>query len=150
MTPVWLSLGDCERPKQSIARTAAVLHLAPSAHTCAISRRDAPEPCMKRWPSKQRAQGKPGARCTRSLACEVIKHTSVVTAGFTGIPGLPCAMVLTAYFVISPVTGFIATVACGPRKLDTSIGASGPHDFAVREKRCSSTRALVTYGKTAL
>ena len=30
--------------------------------------------------------------------------------------------------------GFLATVACGCfRKLDASIGASGPHDFAVRE-----------------
>jgi hypothetical protein len=50
--------------------------------------------------------------------------------------GLPCAVVLTVSFVLSPVTGFLATVA--PRKLasqelDASIGASGPHDFAVRD-----------------
>jgi hypothetical protein len=39
----------------------------------------------------------------------------------------------TAYFVLSPVNGFLATVACGYyRKLDTSTAASGPHDFAVR------------------
>ena len=30
---------------------------------------------------KQRAQGKPGGQCTRSLACETKKHTSVVTTG---------------------------------------------------------------------
>jgi hypothetical protein len=31
------------------------------------------------------------------------------------------------------VPGLIATVACGiTRKLDTSVGVSGPHDFAVR------------------
>jgi hypothetical protein len=50
-------------------------------------------------------------------------------------------MVLTAYFVLSPVTGFIATVArkkLASCELDTSIGASGPHDFAVRDPRCSS------------
>jgi hypothetical protein len=41
----------------------------------------------------QRVQGKPDAQCTRSLACEVIKHTSVVTAGSPEKPGLPCAMV---------------------------------------------------------
>jgi hypothetical protein len=44
-------------------------------------------------------------------------------------------MVLTVSFVLSSVTGFLATVI--PQKLasqglDASIGASGPHDFAVR------------------
>jgi hypothetical protein len=53
-------------------------------------------------------------------------------------------MVLTAYFVISPVIGFIVTVDCeygwsapgradfASAKLDAGIEASGPHDFAVR------------------
>jgi hypothetical protein len=46
-------------------------------------------------------------------------------------------MVLTAYFVLSPVTG----LSCHRRhanyfaKLDTSVGAPGPHDFAVRTLR---------------
>jgi hypothetical protein len=52
----------------------------------------------------------PGARCTRSLACKGRKHTSVVTVGSPVSPGIPCAMVLTAYFVLSPVTGFVVTV----------------------------------------
>jgi hypothetical protein len=40
---------------------------------------------------------------------------------------------VTTYIVLSPVTGFLATVACELlRELDASIGASGPHDFAVR------------------
>jgi hypothetical protein len=56
---------------------------------------------------KQRAQGKPDARRTRSLACEMIKHTSIVTTGPPESPGLPCAMVLTAYFVLSPVSEFL-------------------------------------------
>ena len=38
--------------------------------------------------------------------------------------------------MISPVNGFLATVALAenrfPRELDTSAGVSGPHDFAVR------------------
>jgi hypothetical protein len=44
-------------------------------------------------------------------------------------------MVLTVSFVLSPVTGFLATVApekLASQELDASIGASGPHDFAVR------------------
>jgi hypothetical protein len=49
-------------------------------------------------------------------------------------------MVLTGSFVISPVTG----LCCHRhqqnhfRQLDASVGASGPHDFAVRFKRCTS------------
>jgi hypothetical protein len=45
-------------------------------------------------------------------------------------------MVLTAYFVISPVIG----LSCHRRQrnsfhqLDASVEASGPHDFAVRKK----------------
>jgi hypothetical protein len=41
----------------------------------------------------------------------------------------------TAYFALSPVTGFLATVApkkLASQELDASVGASGPHDFAVR------------------
>jgi hypothetical protein len=44
-------------------------------------------------------------------------------------------VVLTVSFVLSPVIGLLATVASeklASQKLDASIGASGPHDFAVR------------------
>ena len=43
----------------------------------------------------------------------------------------------TAYFVLSPVNGFFATVAGGtlPAKLNASTAASEPHDFAVRSSR---------------
>jgi hypothetical protein len=44
-------------------------------------------------------------------------------------------MVLTDYSELSPVTGLFATVApkkLASRELDASVGASGPHDFAVR------------------
>jgi hypothetical protein len=47
----------------------------------------------------------PGAGRTHSLACEIKKHTSIVTAGPAGSPGIPYAMVLTAYTVLFPVTG---------------------------------------------
>ncbi len=49
-------------------------------------------------------------------------------------------MVLTAYFALSPATG-LATVApekLASQELDTSVGVSGPHDFAVRKKALSS------------
>jgi hypothetical protein len=59
-------------------------------------------------------------------------------------PTFPHAMVLTVSFVLSPVIGLVChrrlrIKSClspvGPtqlRKLDASVGASGPHDFAVR------------------
>jgi len=53
--------------------------------------------------------------------------------------GIPRAMVLTGYFVLSPAIGLFVTVAGAMRKhrrqLDASIEASGPHDFAVRNWR---------------
>ena len=79
----------------------------------------------------------PGARCARSLACKIKKHTSIVTTVTPETPGIPRAMVLTASFVISPVIGLF----CHRRKrsclrsLDAGIEASGPHDFAVRISR---------------
>ena len=51
-----------------------------------------------------RAWGMPGTRCTRSLVCIGRKHTSIHHR-YPGTPGIPCAMVLTAYVVLSPVTG---------------------------------------------
>jgi hypothetical protein len=49
-------------------------------------------------------------------------------------------MVLTVSFALSPVTGLschchFADISA---KLDASVGASGPHDFAVRLTRHSS------------
>src|SRR5438034_11136569 len=52
--------------------------------------------------------------------------------GHTGSPGIPRAMVLTVSFVLSPVTGLVCHRHRRFRKLDASVGASGPHDFAVR------------------
>ena len=75
----------------------------------------------------------PGARRARSLACKIIKHTSIVTTVTPDSPGIPRAMVLTVSFVLSPVIGLV----CHRRfalaaKLDAGVEASGPHDFAVR------------------
>jgi hypothetical protein len=61
------------------------------------------------------------------------KHTSVVTTGTPKHSGIPRAMVYGLFRALPGVPGLIATVACGiTRKLDTSVGVSGPHDFAVR------------------
>jgi hypothetical protein len=73
----------------------------------AFSRRVAPELYWKLVPRKQRARGMPDAQCTRSLvraggskyAHEYSQRRHRITSG------IPHAMVLTAYFALSPVTG---------------------------------------------
>jgi hypothetical protein len=71
---------------------------------------NAPEPCMNdarpKKVAQRRARGMPGARCTRSLACEKKQSTRASSPKVQPrSPGIPHAMVLTAYFVLSPVTG---------------------------------------------
>src|SRR5256714_12503609 len=82
----------------------------------------------------------PGARCARSLACKIKKHTSIVTTVTPDSPGIPRAMVLTVSFVLFPVTGLVCHRHRRKyfRRLDASVGASEPHDFAVRLTCCSS------------
>src|SRR5215218_8384833 len=85
----------------------------------------------------------PGARCTRSLACEMGReHTRIAPWVHRTDPAFPHAMVLTVSFVISPVIGlgchrrlrFVsANLTPASRRQDhtTSPSASG----AVRQQR---------------
>jgi hypothetical protein len=65
-----------------------------------------PSRCMNR-PPKERAQGNAGCpmhpqpRVRKNKAHERSHHR------YPGTPGIPCAMVLTAYFVLSPVSEFV-------------------------------------------
>src|SRR3954466_5602954 len=82
----------------------------------------------------------PGARCTRSLACESKKAHEVVTTGSPEQPGIPRAMVLTGYFVISPVIGLcchrhLANMA-GPRPVGPT---SPPRDLTPASRRQDHT-----------
>src|ERR1700737_3043008 len=75
-----------------------------------------------------RVPAAPAASCAK-----LVVHTSVVATGSPEQPGIPRAMVLTAYFVL-PGDRLSCHRRCAdhPAKLDASVGASGPHDFAVR------------------
>jgi hypothetical protein len=69
------------------------------------------------------------------------KHTSIVTTVTPETPGIPRAMVLTVSSALSPVTGLVchrSPVKVAFHRLDASVGASGPHDFAVRRSAPSS------------
>src|SRR5713101_1798875 len=83
----------------------------------------------------------PGAQCTRSLACEIKQTHELVT---TVTPEI------TRHSPRNGFNGFLRALlgdrACLPpspakvvfRELDASVGASGPHDFAVRKPAPSS------------
>jgi hypothetical protein len=104
-------------------------------HTFAFPRRNAPGSCII-FPPRKRAWGMPGARCTRSRAWSVV-NTRVSHHGRTGITRHSrTRMVLTVSFALSPVIGLVCHrhLADTSAKLDAGVEASGPHDFAVRER----------------
>jgi hypothetical protein len=101
----------------------------------------------------RRAQGMPGRSTRPQPRMRKQKSTRVSHHGHTGSPGIPRTMVLTVSFALSSVTGLSChrrprISACRARqgisspfrKLDASVGASGPHDFAVHLKRARLAR----------
>src|SRR3954470_23301719 len=89
-------------------------------------------------PFPRKGVGNAGCRRTRSLACKVKKHTSWSPQAKPDDPAFPHATVLTVSFVISPVIGLCCHRRFACAKLDASVEASGPHDFAVRVQHRSS------------
>jgi hypothetical protein len=96
------------------------------------------------FPLKTRAQGKPGARCTRSLAWELKKPHEHSHHRFTGVTRPSLRNGFNGLFRALPGDRALLppSFAQGlpPRKLDASVGASGPHDFA-GPRRCHSSVA---------
>jgi hypothetical protein len=83
-------------------------------HGFAISRRELPEVCqLFALPSEQRAQGIPGARCTRGLACKGRRETHTSIQVQRRQSGIPCAMVLRLITRSPRRSGFFVTVAGG-------------------------------------
>src|SRR3954447_20688488 len=75
------------------------------------------------------------------------KAYELVTTGKPDDPAFPHAMVLTVSFVISSVIGLCCHRRFACTKLDASVEASGPHDFAVRVQHRSS--AVLTIASIA-
>ena len=77
-----------------------------------LATRIAPEALVK-FPPRKRAWGMPGAQCTCSLVCEVVVQNAheYSQRSHRKSPGIPARNGFTAYVVISPAIGFLATVA---------------------------------------
>ena len=92
----------------------------------------------------ERAQGKPGADCTRGP--RATKSTGVGPQVNRSNAGFPCAVVYGLFRALPGDRAFLppswARCASIVANLDASIGASGPHDFAVRDIQRSS-RAVI-------
>ncbi len=117
---------------------------------CAFPRHEVPELCTNDVPRRER--GRRECRvlcCTRSLVCEVKKHTSKslqvkpnkrhslrdgVNAYFRALPGVRDVLVTVACGIPSDPPGSTSPI----RKLSASPGAPEPHDFVVRDLPRSS------------
>src|SRR5476651_1471668 len=95
--------------------------------------------------SAQRGRGECRVPVAPAASCAiVVVERTRVTTSTPESPGIPARNGFTAYVALSPVTGLfchrrlgikfcLSPVGPTPlRKLDASVGASGPHDFAVR------------------
>ena len=116
----------------------------------------APEVCITFALSENRGRREDRVRAAPAVSCAICaKKTAHEHTGSAGAFRPSLRNGFTAYFVLSPVNGSFATVACGTTsaQLDASTAASGPHDFAVRVRRVrlvaplastASHRAFVT------
>ncbi len=96
-------------------------------------------------PSLLRAQGMPGAWCARRRMCNGRKQRAhALVRSHRKHPAFP-ARWFTAYFALSPAIGLFChrRFADTSARLDASVEASGPHDFAVRVSAIRQRRVRV-------
>ena len=96
-------------------------------------------PSLMRGRREDRVHAAPAVSCAICAQKNAHEHTGT---GGASRPSLRSGF--TAYFVLFPVNGFLATVAPekpASQELDASTAASEPHDFAVRVMPASSVMA---------
>ena len=123
---------------------------AADRHTPASPRRNAPEGCFDCHPLKnKRVQGRPGARCTRGLACNCFigKNAHEHTGSAEAIrPSLRNGF--TAYFALSPVSRALLPPSLrrsSPQSLAPASGARTTRLHRPLESRSS----VATFASTA-
>jgi hypothetical protein len=102
-------------------------------HGLAFPRRDAPEACMIVSPSEIRGRREDRVRAAPAVSCARLHKGGIRPSLRNGF---------TAYFVLSPVNRLCCHRRHADRstQLDASIGAPGPHDFAVRISRARQSQ----------
>ena len=81
---------------------ALLLAMTWGGHTSTFSRRNSPELCIIYRPHReQRAQGRPGGRCTRGRRAKEICASAMTTGTGGDHTGLPCAVVYGLYAISS-------------------------------------------------
>jgi hypothetical protein len=100
-----------------------------------------------RCPSKEREQGTPGARCTRGLVCKIVRKNAHEHTGSAETLRHSPRNGFTAYAALSPATNSSCHRRCRLDGCFDPVGSispptawhqqrvSGPHGFAVRNKR---------------
>jgi len=125
------------------------LRLQWCGHAFAISRHVSPEvlqfrcPPLERGRREDRVHAAPAVSRANAHGKSAHEHT-----GSAGASRPSLRNGFTAYIELSPVHGSFATVARerrASRELDASTAASGPHDFAVRDRPHSS---VMTFAST--
>jgi hypothetical protein len=84
----------------------------------------------------------PGARCTRGLACKMVKEGAHEHTGSAEAIRHSLRNGFNAYSALSPVTGLFlppSSADLSSADLIHSIGGSGPHAFAVRVRHVRRT-----------
>ena len=129
--------GPADHPGMTAWPHAPLSYPANAEYSFAISLRDPHEFCYQLPAlSEKRAQGRPGARCTRGLACNVHKEVRTRAYRFSGnTPAFPAQWL---YGLLRDLPGERLFChrhpqeALASQRLDASTAASEPHDFAVR------------------
>ena len=134
------------RPESAASFAAGAPILRPAAQDTyrqvpSFSRHGSARAFQIRWPSL-RTEGAGKAGCALHPRSRVPKLRNWRTRAYRSAetPRHSPRNGFTAYFVLSPVNGLVATVIwrITPRQLGASIAAPGPHDFAVRLRPSSS------------
>jgi hypothetical protein len=111
--------------------------------TLASSRRNRARVVVRNTLEKNEGAGNAGRPMRPIAACAtIVVERTRVSQVTPESPGTPRAMVYGLYRALPGEPGFLATVTpekLASQELDASVGASGPHDFAVRIKRRSSS-----------
>jgi hypothetical protein len=117
----------------------------PYRRVSAFSRRDLPEFCQNLSPpGEQRAQGRPGARCTRGLMCKFGRESAHEHTGSAETLRPSLRNGFTAYAALSPATNSFLSPSSANMVLRNPVGfvkppltwhqqrMPGPHGFTVR------------------